>query len=60
MPSSQMLIPATLWPPERTAATSPWSRARLTAATTSPVLAQRAITAGRLSIIPLKTLRASS
>jgi hypothetical protein len=48
-----MLIPATLWPPERTAGTSPFSRAKLTAATTSAVLAQRAITAGRLSIIAL-------
>ena len=60
MPSSQVLSPEKLWPPQRTATASPCSRAACTAATTSAVLAQRAITAGRRSIIALKTRRASS
>jgi hypothetical protein len=60
MPSSQVLSPEKLWPPPRTAVTSPRSRAVFTAATTSAVLAQRAIRAGRRSIIALKTRRASS
>jgi hypothetical protein len=60
IPSSQVLSPAKLWPPQRIATTSPCSRATLTAAATSAVLAQRAITAGRRSIVPLKTWRASS
>ena len=36
------------------------SRARFTAATTSTGLAHRAMSSGRRSIMPLKTLRASS
>ena len=47
-------------PQARTAMTSPRSRAASTAAATSAVLAQRAIRAGRRSIIALKTRRASS
>jgi hypothetical protein len=60
MPPPQVLRPATLWPPQRTATSSPASRANFTAATTSAVLAQRAITPGLRSNIALKTSRASS
>jgi hypothetical protein len=52
--------PPALWPPPRTDSSLPVERAWLTAATTSATSAQRAIIAGRLSIIALKTLRASS
>jgi hypothetical protein len=47
-------------PAGRTATTRSCSRASPTAATTSCVSKQRAMAAGCLSIIPLKTLRASS
>jgi hypothetical protein len=50
----QTLPPATLWPPGRTATSSALGRAKLTAATTSAVLAHRAIRAGRLACMPLK------
>jgi hypothetical protein len=46
--------------PQDAAAGAPSSRAKLTDAATSSALAQRAITAGRLSCIELKTWRASS
>ena len=59
-PSSQMALPAMLCPPPRTASSSPLSRAKLTARTTSGVAAQRAMTAGRLSIIAFQIFRASS
>ena len=60
IPSSQLECPAVECPPPRTATTRSFSRAYASAACTSPVLAQRAISAGRLSIAPLKSLRASS
>jgi len=60
IPPSQVLSPEKLWPPQRTATMSPLSRAIFTAATTSAVVAQRAITAGRRSIIGLKSWRDSS
>ena len=47
-------------PPLRTAVGSPFSRPNRTAAATSSALAHCAITAGRLSIIALKSARASS
>ena len=59
-PSSQTALPAMLCPPPRTASTSPLSRAKPTARTTSAVAAQRAMTAGRLSIIAFQIVRASS
>ena len=59
-PSSQSARPATPWPPPRTAISSPASRAKRTAATTSAVEAHCAITAGLRSIIALKSTRASS
>ncbi len=60
MPSSHVALPATLWAPPRTAMDSPSSRANVTAAMTSTAPRQRAITAGRLSIIAFQTRRASS
>jgi hypothetical protein len=60
MPPSQVPLPATLWPPPRTATSRSWARAKRTAATTSATPAQRAINAGRRSIEAFQTLRASS
>ena len=60
MPSSHRALPAMLCPPPRTASTSPLSLAKFTARTTSDVVAQRAMTAGRLSIIAFQILRALS
>ncbi len=59
-PSSQSARPATPWPPPRTAISSPASRPKRTAATTSAVEAHCAISAGRRSIIALNSARASS
>ena len=58
MPSSTRAVPATLWPPPRTASGSPCSAAKRTAVATSSASAQRAIAAGRLSIMPFQTRRA--
>ena len=59
-PPSTVPYPARLWPPLRTASSSPPSRAALTTAATSSAPATRATASGRLSI-PLKTTcRASS
>ena len=52
-PSSQLPRPGPLCPPPRTASSSPFSRAKLTAVTTSATSTQRAISSGRLSIMPL-------
>ena len=52
-PSSFVPNPGTLWPPPRTARSSPLSRAKLTAAITSPAFSARTTTAGRWSIMPL-------
>src|SRR5262245_39104467 len=60
MPPSQTQVPATLCPAPRMAMSNFCVRAKLTAAITSATPAQRAISPGRLSIIPLKTFRASS
>jgi hypothetical protein len=60
MPRSATAVPATLWPPPRTASSSRRSRANCTAAATSDVPAQRTISAGRLSIMPFQTRRARS
>ena len=46
--------------PPRTAIRRSWSRAKRIAAATSSAVSQRAISAGRLSIIALKSARASS
>ena len=59
-PSSTMAVPATLCPPPRTESGSPRSAAKRMAVATSPGLAQRAIAAGRLSIMPFQTPRAAS
>jgi hypothetical protein len=59
-PSSHTAVPATPWPPPRTAIGSPASRAWRTAAATSSALVQRAISDGRRSIAPFQTCRASS
>src|SRR2546428_636614 len=58
--SSAVPKPGTLWPPPRMATAKPAARAALTAAMTSATPVQRTTTAGRLSIIALYTLRASS
>ena len=52
-PPSHVPNPGTLWPPPRTARSTPLSRAWSTAAITSPAFAARTIAAGRLSIIAL-------
>ncbi len=57
-PPSEVALPATECPPQRTAGGSPCSRATLTAATTSAVLAQRRISPGRRSIMAFHTSRA--
>jgi hypothetical protein len=57
IPPSQTPWPTTLCPPPRTATTRPVSRAKRTAAETSAVVEQRAISAGWRSIIALKTAR---
>ena len=59
-PSSHVPKPGTLWPPPRTATVIAWSAAKRTAVITSPALAGWTMTAGRLSIMPLRTARASS
>ena len=60
MPSSHNALPAMLWPPPFTASGKPFSRAKFTLATTSAVPAQRAIMAGRRSIMAFQIARASS
>ena len=60
MPPSEVLCPAPLWPPLRTASSSPVSRARAMTRATSSVFATRTTTAGRLSMPPVKTWRAWS
>jgi hypothetical protein len=60
IPPSQLEWPGIEWPPPRTATTRSRSRAWASAARTSCGPVQRAISAGRLSNIPLKTLRAWS
>src|SRR2546423_473473 len=59
-PPSVTALPATLCPPPRTEISSPSSRPKLTASTTSAVCRQRAIRRGRLSMRPLWMRRASS
>jgi hypothetical protein len=56
-PPSHTALPDTLCPPPRTEISRPSARANLTQATTSAALAQRAIRAGRLSIMALKIRR---
>src|SRR2546428_754067 len=58
--SSAVPKPGTLWPPPRIATAKPSARAAFTAAMTSATPVHRTTTAGRLSIIALYTLRASS
>ena len=60
IPSSHVALPATLWAPPRTATDSPSLRANVTAVMTSTAPRQRAITAGRLSMIAFQTRLASS
>jgi hypothetical protein len=52
--------PAMLWPPLRIDRSTPWWRAKFTQATTSATPRQRAISAGRRSIMPFHSWRASS
>ena len=52
--------PGALWPPLRTAMSSPWSRPKPTAEMTSATSAGRTMSAGRRSIMPFWTRRASS
>ena len=52
-PPSHVAVPATLWPPPRTATTSCRSRANRTAARTSATPVQRATSTGRRSIAPV-------
>lgn len=52
-PPSTLPRPAPLWPPPRTATSTPMLHAKLTPVITWAVSAQRAITAGRLSIMAL-------
>jgi hypothetical protein len=59
-PSSQVDLPAMLWAPPLMARGRPLSRAKFTAATTSPAPRHLAMTAGRLSIIAFQTRRYSS
>ena len=59
-PSSHKALPAMWCPPPRTASTTPWSLAKFTAWTTSDVVTQRTMTAGRLSIIAFQIFRAFS
>ena len=59
-PPSVTARPATLWPPPRTDTSSPLRRASASAATTSPAVRARTMTAGRRSTRPLWTARASS
>ena len=59
-PPSQTAMPGVLWPPPRTETSSRWSRAKRTAAMTSATPPQRAISAGRRSIMPFQTRRVSS
>ena len=60
MPPSIVPWAAPLWPPERTASSSPCSRARAMTAATSSVSATRTITAGRTSTPPSMIVRCSS
>jgi hypothetical protein len=50
---SQTEAPNTSWPPDRTATSSPCSRAKTTARTTSSAAAQRTIICGYLSVVGL-------
>jgi len=59
-PPSHRALPATLWPPPRTATSSSCSRAKRRAAITSAVPLQRAKAAGRRSIAAFQILRTSS
>jgi hypothetical protein len=59
-PPSQLLKPATLCPPPRTANRQPAVRTRFTAATMSSAAWHRAISAGRASTVPFHTARAAS
>jgi hypothetical protein len=59
-PPSTTPCPATAWPPPRTEIARSCSRAKRTAWTTSSAPAQRAIRAGRRSMAPFQTRRASS
>jgi len=52
MPPSETLWPGMLWPPLRTASSTPVSRASEMTRATSSALATRAMTAGRRSIPP--------
>ena len=58
-PLSQVLNPARLWPPQRTAGAIPQAAAARTAACTSVTSAQRAISAGFRATIAFQIARAS-
>jgi hypothetical protein len=59
-PPSTTAWPATAWPPPRTETGRSSSLAKRTASTTSSAPAQRATSAGRRSMAPFQTRRASS
>src|SRR5881396_3824200 len=59
-PPSQIAVPETPCPPPRTDSGTPWSRAKVTARTTSCVPRQRTIIKGFRSIISFQIRRASS
>ena len=56
IPSSHTAVPATLWPPPRTAISRSCSRAKRTAAATSPVPLHRAMSRGYRSMAPFHRL----
>ncbi len=60
IPASVTLWPAVLWPPLRTASSSPVWRASAMTCATSVSSATRTIAAGRRSMPPEKTVRATS
>jgi hypothetical protein len=60
IPPEVVLWPAVLWPPLRTASSSPVSRARSTTWATPVAPVGRTMTAGRWSWPPKKTVRARS
>src|SRR5262249_13824173 len=59
-PPSHTAVPATLWPPPRTATSRSRSRAKRTAVRTSTAPVQRAMSPGRRSIAPFQIARAAS
>ena len=57
---SHSALPDTAWPPARTETSSPCSCANASAAATSAALSQRATYRGRVAIMALNSVHASS